>query len=87
VKTIEIRRHACTKKGIGRGRGSQLSQDGVLLAREISIGRPNPDYILTTTVPRTLETALAMGFAVDACLEIPRKVAGPAMAIVGHLER
>jgi hypothetical protein len=87
VKTIEIRRHACTKKGIGRGKGSQLSQSGVLLAREISIGQANPDYVLTTTVPRTLETALAMGFAVDRCLEIPRKVAGPAMAIVGHLER
>ena len=32
---LEVRRHAFTKKGTGRGRGSHLSQAGVAFARRI----------------------------------------------------
>jgi broad specificity phosphatase PhoE len=69
MRAIEIRRHAYTKKGDGRGRGSHLSEEGVLLARRAGAGLPRFDAVYTSTTPRTLETALAMGFAVADCLE------------------
>lgn len=35
MRTIEIRRHAYTKKGETRGKGSHLSAEGVAQARRI----------------------------------------------------
>jgi broad specificity phosphatase PhoE len=61
VITLEVRRHSL-RKNTG---GSQLSQAGVELARKVgeSIG---PFAVVATSVsPRTRETAVAMGFAVD----------------------
>lgn len=87
MKTLEVRRHSCTKKGDARGKGSHLSADGVALAREVSIALPPCDFVVTSTIPRTIETAIAMGYAVDELVKVPTKLAGRAMDIVGHLER
>ena len=87
MREIEIRRHSCTKKGLSGGSGSQLSTDGVRLARETGAGLGPFDLVLTSEVPRTLETALAMGFAVDRQIVVPRDLSEGAMAIFGHHER
>jgi broad specificity phosphatase PhoE len=87
MREIEIRRHSCTKKGPSRGRGSHLSSDGVALAREVSLEMGTFDLVLTSEVPRTLETAIAMGFAVDEQQAIPTEIASAAMAEIGHHDR
>ncbi len=69
VRTLDVRRHSLTKKGPGRGRGSQLSQAGVELAATWS-GGPYA-RVVTSHVPRAVETALAMGCAVDETVEFP----------------
>jgi broad specificity phosphatase PhoE len=87
LRLIEIRRHAYTKKGVGRGRGSHLSAEGVQLAR--TIGEPiGPfDLVLTSEVQRTLETAIAMGFAVDEQLQTLGDISEEVVAEIGHHER
>jgi broad specificity phosphatase PhoE len=87
MREIEIRRHSCTKKGEARGKGSHLSADGIALAREVSYAMGVFDFVLTSEVPRTLETAIAMGYAVDAQVGAPADVAGPAIDEIGHRER
>jgi broad specificity phosphatase PhoE len=75
VRWLEVRRHSLTKKGPARCRGSHLSADGVALARlvgaRLAAEGPPVGYVLTTQSPRTIETALAMGFAVDDATELP----------------
>lgn len=87
MREIEIRRHSCTRKGIGQGRGSHLSPEGVHLAREIGMHMGKFDLVLTSEEPRTLETAIAMGFAVDGRFSIPLDIRTPALATLGHHER
>lgn len=60
MKTIEIRRHSIRTKP-----GEHLSQQGVTLARLIGQNVGPFDRVVTSTVPRAFETAIAMGFAVD----------------------
>jgi broad specificity phosphatase PhoE len=60
MKTIEIRRHTYRTKP-----GQHLSQQGVTLARRVGEGIGPFDRVITSTVPRAFETAIAMGFAVD----------------------
>jgi broad specificity phosphatase PhoE len=87
MRMIEIRRHSFTKKGEGRGKGSHLSAEGVALARKIG-GEIGPfDLVLTSPVSRALETALAMGFAVDDQLEALGDLSPAVLAEVGHHER
>src|SRR5262249_27197127 len=87
MRTIEIRRHACTKKGEGRGKGSHLSTEGVALARKIG-GEIGPfDLVLTSPVPRSLETAIAMGFAVNDQPEALGDLSPAVLQEVGHHER
>jgi broad specificity phosphatase PhoE len=62
VTVLEVRRHSSTRKGPG----SSLSQEGVTLARRVGAGLGPFDLVVVSDIPRTLETALAMGFAVDA---------------------
>jgi broad specificity phosphatase PhoE len=57
------------KKGEARGKGSDLSDEGIVLAREIGNHIVRFDLVLMSHNPRTLETAIAMGFAVDEQLE------------------
>ncbi len=88
MRTIEIRRHSYTKKGEARGKGSHLSAEGIALARRIGdqIGRP-VDFVLTSRSPRTLETAVAMGFAVDDQLDALGDIPPEVVAEIGHHER
>ena len=87
MRTIEIRRHSYTKKGDGRGQGSHLSPEGVALARRIGREIGPCDLVLTSPVPRALETAIAMGFAVNDCLEALGDLAPAVSAEIGHHER
>jgi broad specificity phosphatase PhoE len=60
MKTIEIRRHSMRTKP-----GDHLSQPGVTLARQVGQKLGPFDRVVTSTLPRAFETAIAMGFAVD----------------------
>jgi broad specificity phosphatase PhoE len=64
LRYIELRRHTMRVKP-----GQHLSQAGVDLARRIgdTIGPFN--RVITSTIPRAYETAIAMGFAVDEQLQ------------------
>jgi len=60
MKTIEVRRHSI------RERASQdLSQQGLALARMIGAETGPFQHVVTSTVPRAYQTAVAMGFHVD----------------------
>ena len=60
MKTIEIRRHSIRQKP-----GDHLNQQGVTLARLVGENLGPFDRVITSTLPRAFETAIAMGFAVD----------------------
>lgn len=64
-KLIEIRRHSM--RAIP---GAHLTQEGVALARRTGEGMGPFQHVITSTLPRAFETALAMGFAVDAQNEL-----------------
>lgn len=87
MRTIEIRRHAFTKKGEGRGHGSHLSAEGVAQARRIGAQIGPFALVLTSHIPRTLETALAMGFAVDEQIEALGDIPAEVWDEIGHQER
>ena len=58
---LDVRRHSMRKTD----GGSQLSQEGVMLAREIGNNMGPFASVVTSVLPRARETAIAMGFAVD----------------------
>ena len=60
MKTLEIRRHSIRDLA-----GDHLNQAGVTLARLIGQNIGPFDRVVTSTMPRAFETAIAMGFAVD----------------------
>ena len=61
---MEIRRHV--QRQDKSDNASHLSQEGVSLARRIGEGSSGPfDLVLASSLPRAIETAIAMGFAVD----------------------
>ena len=65
MKTIEVRRHSI------RERMSQdLSDQGLLLARFIGEEIGPFDRVLTSCIPRAIQTAAAMGFQVDEQVEL-----------------
>jgi len=65
MKTIEVRRHSI------RERGSQdLSEQGRMLARLVAEGIGPFTRVLTSCIPRAVQTANAMGFAVDEQVEL-----------------
>ena len=74
MRKVQIRRHSFTKKGEARGRGSHLSREGVLAARRLGASLGRFDTVLASTSPRTMETAIAMGAAVDDLIEMPSPV-------------
>ena len=57
---LEIRRHTMRIKP-----GQRLSQSGVQLARRIGATMGEFDRVISSTIPRAYETAIAMGYAVD----------------------
>jgi broad specificity phosphatase PhoE len=71
MRWLEVRRHSLTKKGAARGRGSQLSAEGVALARLVGALLGPFASVVTSASPRAIETAVAMGFAVDGTMELP----------------
>jgi broad specificity phosphatase PhoE len=71
MRWLEVRRLSLTKKGAARGRGSHLSAEGVALARGVGVELGPIAYVLTSTAPRAIETAIAMGLAVDDAVEMP----------------
>jgi len=68
MKTLEVRRHSYTKKD--RTSGSYLSPRGVALARTIGTKTGPFDLVIASPFPRTSETAIAMGFAVDDIVDV-----------------
>src|SRR5688572_21635913 len=84
MRWLEVRRHSLTKKGAARGGGSQLSAEGVALARAVGARLGPFAYVAASPIPRTLETAIAMGFAVDEIIELP---AGYVAGEVEHHEQ
>lgn len=60
MRVIEHRRHTMRVKP-----GLHLSQAGVDLARSVGEGLGPFDRVITSSVHRAFETAIAMGFAVD----------------------
>jgi len=60
MKTIEIRRHS-----IRTIPGDHLNLQGVRLARSVGENLGPFERVVTSTLPRAFETAIAMGFAVD----------------------
>jgi broad specificity phosphatase PhoE len=60
MKTIEIRRHSIRSQS-----GDHLNQTGVSLARMVGQNLGPFDRVVTSTLPRAFETAIAMGYAVD----------------------
>lgn len=71
MRWLEVRRHSFTKMGGARGRGSHLSQAGVSLARSVGEELGAFHRVVVSEVPRALETAIAMGYAVDEVIAIP----------------
>ncbi len=73
---LVVVRHAYTKKGEARGKGSHLSSEGVELAKRVGESLGRFDLVYARSIPRAVETAIAMGFAVDdtidfACSYVP----------------
>lgn len=64
MKTIEVRRHS-----IRSIPNEHLNQSGVQLARLVGESLGPFDRVVTSTLPRAFETAIAMGFAVDEQVE------------------
>ena len=64
MRYLEVRRHTMRVKP-----GQHLSQEGVTLARRVGEGMGPFARVVTSTVPRAFETAIAMGFAVDEQIE------------------
>lgn len=71
MRWLEVRRHSLTKKGPDRERGSVLSAPGVALARAVGDTLSSISYVVTSAAPRAIETAIAMGLAVDDTVELP----------------
>ncbi len=64
MRYIEIRRHTMRVKP-----GQHLSQEGVTLARRVGEAIGPFNRVITSTMPRAFETAIAMGFAVGEQIE------------------
>lgn len=83
MKTLEVRWHSLTKKGVERESGSLLSPDGVRQARRLGERlTPAPvSYVMTGPDRRHVETAIAMGYAVDDMVSWP---SGYVAGVVDH---
>lgn len=64
MRYLEMRRHTIRIKP-----GQHLSQAGVTLARRVGETMGPFERVITSTIPRAYETAIAMGFAVDEQLD------------------
>jgi broad specificity phosphatase PhoE len=78
MRTIDIRRHTMRRKP-----GAHLSQDGIALARLVGESAGPYDLVVTSTIPRAIETAIAMGFEVHQTLEDLGYLPGTITSTVG----
>lgn len=60
MRILEVRRHTIRSQS-----SPHISQDGADLARRVGQGLGKFDRVVTSTLPRAFETAIAMGYAVD----------------------
>ena len=60
MRTLQVRRHAMRHKP-----GQHLTPAGIDLARRVGAALGPFELVVTSPLPRAIETALAMGFAVD----------------------
>jgi hypothetical protein len=81
MRTLEVRRHSLTKKGAVRDAGSLLSAEGVSRARQAGVHLSRVGYVLTGPDRRHVETAIAMGYAVDEMVSWP---SGYVAGVVEH---
>ena len=65
IKIIEHRRHSIRVKP-----SKHISQEGVNLASKVGKELGDFDRVFSSTAPRAIETAVAMGYAVDDTLEM-----------------
>lgn len=63
MKTLEIRRHSIRS-------GQNLSEQGIHLARLLGEEMGRFDRVITSPLPRAVQTAVAMGFTVDETSEL-----------------
>jgi broad specificity phosphatase PhoE len=61
MKIIEFRRHSFREKP-----SPHLTQKGVDLAKKVGEGLGEFDIVISSSAPRAIETAIAMGYAVEA---------------------
>ena len=71
MKILEVRRHSIRTVG-----GDHLNQKGVALARKVGQGIGPFEFVATSMLPRALETAIAMGFAVSEQSELMNTYGG-----------
>ena len=64
MRTLEVRGHVMRRKP-----SEHLSQDGINLARLVGEESGPPALVVTSNIPRAVETAIAMGFEVQETLE------------------
>ncbi len=64
MRALEVRRHTHRHSP-----APHISQTGVDLARRVGEGLGKFDRVVTSTLPRAFETAIAMGYAVDEQIE------------------
>lgn len=64
MRYLEVRRHGKRNKP-----HAHLSQEGVSQARRVGNEMGDFDRVVTSTLPRACDTAIAMGYAVDAELD------------------
>ncbi|MEH6526854.1 MAG: phosphoglycerate mutase family protein [Sneathiella sp.] len=64
MKTVEVRRHTMRQKP-----NAHLSSEGIELANFAGARMGNYDRVFTSSLPRSIETAIAMGYEVTECIE------------------
>jgi broad specificity phosphatase PhoE len=81
MRVLEVRRHSLVRDHV------HLSQDGINLARRVGATMGPFARVVTSHITRTLETAVAMGFAVDEQLPVLGEISPEVWTEVGHHER
>ncbi len=64
MRILDVRRHTMREKP-----GAHLSEDGIKLAEFIGNISDSYDLVVTSTIPRAIETAIAMGYEVHQTID------------------
>ena len=78
MRVLDVRRHTMRRKP-----GQHLSREGIALARRVAEDARPYDLVVTSSIARAVETAIAMGFEVDRCVEELGQLPDPVRAEVG----